>query len=73
MAAQDKRQTQDERTLDKEPAEDAREEYTTYRETHPERADEGGDAAARREADLQPAPTRESEEEDQDSRRRSGS
>jgi hypothetical protein len=73
MAGEDRRQTQDERTREREPEEDAREEYTTYRETNPEKAEEGGDAAARREADLQPAPTREGGDADQESRRRPGS
>lgn len=62
MAGSDQRQTQDERTLGRDPAEDAREEYTTYREVEPD-GGSAGDAAARREADLQPAPTREGEDE----------
>lgn len=60
MRRSDQRQTQDERTLDRDPAEDVREEYTTYREVHPERASPE-EAPARREADLQPSPTREGE------------
>jgi hypothetical protein len=55
MMGSDKRQTQDERTLERDPAEDVREEYTTYREVDPDRASPE-DAAARREADLQPGP-----------------
>lgn len=58
MRGSDERQTQDERTLEQDPAEDVREEYTTYRATgrddpSPE------DAAAKREADLQPGPSQE--------------
>jgi hypothetical protein len=60
MKKPDDRQTQDERTIDREREEDVREEYTTYRE---EEGEPGGpeEAGARREADLQPAPTREGE------------
>lgn len=60
MNKPDDRQTQDERTIDREKEEDAREEYTTYREEEGEPAGPGG-AAPRREADLQPAPAREGE------------
>ncbi len=70
MPGGDKRQTQDDRTFERDPTEDAREEYTTYRETDPDRAS-SEDEAARREADLQPAPSRE-ESDDQSSSRRSG-
>jgi hypothetical protein len=56
----DRRQTQDERPLGRDAAEDVREEYTTYLETEPDRATPE-EAAARREAELQPAPTREGE------------
>ena len=59
--SQDKRQTQDERAFERDHAEEAREEYTTYREVEPDRASPE-EAGARREADLQPAPTREGEE-----------
>jgi hypothetical protein len=58
MAGGDKRQTQDERALEQDGAEDVREEFTTYREVKPGRG-LPGEAAARREAELQPAPTRE--------------
>jgi hypothetical protein len=65
MHGGDKRQTQDERPLEKDGADEAREEYTTYREVKPGRG-APGDAGARREADLQPAPTREGEGEGPD-------
>jgi hypothetical protein len=62
MRKADERQTQDERTIERE-SEDVREEYTTYRET-----DEGSggaeEAGARREADLQPSPAREGDSDD---------
>jgi hypothetical protein len=63
MKKADERQTQDERTLEREAAEDVREEFTTYRETG---EGKGGpeEAGARREADLQPAPAREGEGDD---------
>jgi hypothetical protein len=61
MDSPDKRQTQDERPLEQEEGQDTREEYTTYRETKPG-SDTPGDAGARREADLQPSPTREGED-----------
>jgi hypothetical protein len=63
MGKADERQTQDERTIEREPAEDVREEFTTYRETDD---GEGGaeEAGARREADLQPSSPREGEAEE---------
>jgi hypothetical protein len=63
MKKADERQTQDERTLERETAEDVREEFTTYRETED---GQGGpeEAGARREAELQPSPTREGEGDD---------
>jgi hypothetical protein len=67
MAGGDKRQTQDERALERDGAEDAREEYTTYREVDPDQASQE-EAGARREADLQPGPTREGEETDPEDR-----
>jgi hypothetical protein len=60
MNKADDRQTQDERTIDREKEEDVREEYTTYREEEGEPAGPE-EAAPRREADLQPAPPREGE------------
>jgi hypothetical protein len=75
MDGGDKRQSQDERPLKQDEAQDAREEYTTYREVEPG-SDTPGDEGARREADLQPGPPREAEGEpdrqDQGSSRRSG-
>jgi len=58
MRGSDERQTQDDRTLEREPAQEPAEEYTTYRETDPD-GESPEDAAARREADLQPAPSRD--------------
>jgi hypothetical protein len=60
MGGSDERQTHDERTRDGEGQEEAHEEYTTYREVNPGTGSPG-EAGARREADLQPAPTREGE------------
>jgi hypothetical protein len=60
MGKADERQTQDERTIEREPAEDVREEFTTYRETG-EGEGRAEEAGARREADLQPSPPREGE------------
>lgn len=60
MGGSDERQTQDERTRDGEAQEEVHEEYTTYREVNPGKGSPG-EAGARREADLQPAPTREEE------------
>jgi hypothetical protein len=62
MERGDERQTQDERALEREGGDEAAEEYTTYREVDGGGSSDG-DAEARREADLQPAPLREGEEE----------
>jgi hypothetical protein len=63
MGKADERQTQDERTIEREPAEDVREEFTTYRETE-EGAGGAEEAGARREADLQPSAPREGESDE---------
>lgn len=57
----DERQTQDERALERDAGDEAREEYTTYREVDPDR-ETSEEADARREADLQPAPARDDEQ-----------
>jgi hypothetical protein len=62
MTKADERQTQDERTIERE-SEDVREEYTTYRETD-DASGEAEEAGARREADLQPSPAREGDSDD---------
>jgi hypothetical protein len=63
MKARDARQTQDDRARERDGGQDAREEYTTYREVDPDQASPD-EADARREADLQPAPAREGGDED---------
>lgn len=65
MEGSDERQTQDERTREggRQGTGDGAEEYTTYRETRPDKASPE-DAAARREGELQPAPTRDAESDE---------
>jgi hypothetical protein len=61
----DERQSQDERTRGHDPAEDVREEYTTYRKVRPG-SGQSEEAGATREAELQPGGTEEPPSGDED-------